>query len=165
MTDPTPIGLIGIGLLCCLGGSCGYKVGFQAKREIRSIAVPIFRNRTLRRGFEFTLADALRREILQRTHLRLADPDEADAILQGEILTVKEGVLIKVKEDLFFHKRILEDLESQLMAFLKEKGEISTPQFKDMTGASRKYTIPLIEYFDKSQVTVRVGDTRILRKK
>jgi selenocysteine-specific elongation factor len=78
---------------------------------------------------------------------------------------VKEGVLIKVKEDLFFHKRVLEDLESQLIAFIKEKGEISTPQFKDMTGVSRKYTIPLIEYFDKSQVTVRVGDTRILRKK
>ncbi len=78
---------------------------------------------------------------------------------------VKEGVLIKVKEDLFFHKRVLEDLESQLIAFLKEKGEISTPEFKDMTGASRKYTIPLIEYFDKSQITVRVGDTRILRKK
>lgn len=78
---------------------------------------------------------------------------------------VKEGLLIKVKEDLFFHKRVLRDLERQLIAFLKEKGEISTPQFKDMTGASRKYTIPLIEYFDKSQVTVRVGDTRILRKK
>ncbi len=78
---------------------------------------------------------------------------------------VKEGVLIKVKEDLFFHKRVLEDLESQLITFLKEKGEISTPEFKDMTGASRKYTIPLIEYFDKTQLTVRVGDTRILRKK
>jgi selenocysteine-specific elongation factor len=78
---------------------------------------------------------------------------------------VKKGLLIKVKEDLFFHKRVLENLERQLIAFLKEKGEISTPQFKDMTGASRKYTIPLIEYFDKSQVTVRVGDTRILRKK
>jgi selenocysteine-specific elongation factor len=78
---------------------------------------------------------------------------------------VKEGLLIKVKEDLYFHKRVLEDLESQLIAFLKEKGEISTPQFKDMTGASRKYTIPLIEYFDKAQLTVRVGDTRILRKK
>jgi len=55
--------------------------------------------------------------------------------------------------------------EGQLIAFLKENGEINTPRFKDMTGASRKYTIPLIEYFDKSQVTVRVGDNRILRKK
>jgi selenocysteine-specific elongation factor len=78
---------------------------------------------------------------------------------------VKDGVLIKVKEDLYFHKKAMEDLKSALVAFLKEKGEISTPEFKDMTGASRKYTIPLIEYFDKSQLTVRVGDNRVLRKK
>ncbi len=70
-----------------------------------------------------------------------------------------------MKEDLYFHKKVFESLKNQLIAFLKENGEISTPQFKDMTGASRKYTIPLIEYFDKSHVTVRVGDTRILRKK
>jgi selenocysteine-specific elongation factor len=78
---------------------------------------------------------------------------------------VKEGVLIKVKEDLYFHKKAIEDLKNELVAFLKENGEISTPQFKDMTGASRKYTIPLIEHFDKSQLTVRVGDNRVLRKK
>ncbi len=78
---------------------------------------------------------------------------------------VKDGVLIKVKEDLYFHKKAIEGLKNELIAFLKEKGEISTPQFKDMTGASRKYAIPLIEYFDKSQVTVRVGDNRVLRKK
>jgi selenocysteine-specific elongation factor len=78
---------------------------------------------------------------------------------------VKDGLLIKVKEDLFFHRQAIEGLKNRLTAFLKEKGEINTPQFKEMTGASRKYTIPLIEYFDKSQITVRVGDNRVLRKK
>ena len=78
---------------------------------------------------------------------------------------VKDGLLIKVKEDLFFHRQAIEDLKDTLTAFLKENGEINTPQFKEMTGASRKYTIPLIEYFDKSQITVRVGDNRVLRKK
>ena len=52
-----------------------------------------------------------------------------------------------------------------LTTFLKDNEEIDTPKFKEMTGASRKYTIPLIEYFDKSQLTVRVGDARVLRKK
>jgi selenocysteine-specific elongation factor len=80
-------------------------------------------------------------------------------------LMAKEGVLIKVKEDLYFHRKAVEDLRNKLIAFLKEKGEISTPQFKDMTGVSRKYTIPLIEYFDLSQITVRVGDNRVLRKR
>jgi selenocysteine-specific elongation factor len=78
---------------------------------------------------------------------------------------VKEGSLIKIKEDLFFHREAVEDLKAKLIDFLKEQGEITTPQFKEMTGASRKYTIPLIEYFDSTQLTVRVGDTRVLRKK
>lgn len=77
----------------------------------------------------------------------------------------KEGSLVKVKEDLYFHKQAVEKLEKDLIGFFKENKEITTPQFKDMTGASRKYTIPLIEYFDRSQVTVRVGDSRVLRRK
>ncbi|MFP3927969.1 MAG: selenocysteine-specific translation elongation factor [Desulfobacteraceae bacterium] len=77
----------------------------------------------------------------------------------------KEGVLVKVKEDLYFHREAVEDLQGRLVEFLKTHGEITTPQFKEMTGSSRKYTIPLIEYFDLNQVTVRVGDSRVLRKK
>jgi selenocysteine-specific elongation factor len=80
-------------------------------------------------------------------------------------LMVKDGVLVKVKEDLYFHREAIEDLKTRLLAYLKENGEIDTPQFKDMTNASRKYTIPLLEYFDGSQFTVRVGDKRVLRKK
>lgn len=85
----------------------------------------------------------------------------------AEVLEVmfKEGVLLKIKEDLYFHSKVVADLQEKLVNFLKQHGEISTPQFKDMTGASRKYVIPLIEYFDKSQVTVRVGDGRVLRNK
>jgi len=77
---------------------------------------------------------------------------------------VKDGLLVKVKEDLYFHSTAIEDLKDRLVSFLKEKGEISTPQFKEMTGASRKYTIPIIEYFDRARITVRVGDNRVLRK-
>ncbi|MBN1277059.1 MAG: SelB C-terminal domain-containing protein, partial [Deltaproteobacteria bacterium] len=78
---------------------------------------------------------------------------------------VKEGVLLKIKEDLYFHRDAVENLEKSLIDFLKSNGEITTPQFKDITGVSRKYTIPLIEHFDRLQITVRVGDTRVLRKK
>ena len=78
---------------------------------------------------------------------------------------VKEGVLLKIKEDLYFHRKAVEDLEGRLVDFLKKNGEITTPNLKEITGASRKYTIPLIEYFDQTQLTVRVGDSRVLRKK
>jgi selenocysteine-specific elongation factor len=78
---------------------------------------------------------------------------------------VKERLLIKVKEDLYFHSKALDALKDRLIAFLQDNDEISTLQFKELTGASRKYTIPIMEYFDRSQITVRVGDNRVLRKK
>jgi selenocysteine-specific elongation factor len=78
-------------------------------------------------------------------------------------LMVKEGKLVKVKEDLYFHKQAFEGLKQRLIKWLKEKGEITTPEFKDLTQTSRKYTIPLLEYFDAQQVTMRVEDKRLLR--
>jgi selenocysteine-specific elongation factor len=78
---------------------------------------------------------------------------------------VKDGILIKVKEDLYFHMDVIEELKNRLIEFLKNTGEIDTPQFKEMTNASRKYTIPLLEYFDITQLTMRVGDKRMLRRK
>ena len=89
-----------------------------------------------------------------------ADAKPAQDVLQ---LLVEGGHLIKVKEDLYFHRQAIDNLKEKLVAFLKEHGAITTPQFKDMTGASRKYVIPLAEFFDATKVTIRVGDTRQLR--
>jgi selenocysteine-specific elongation factor len=77
---------------------------------------------------------------------------------------LSQGILVKAKEDIFFHAAALNELQQRLVAFLKEHGEISTPQFKEMTRASRKYTIPLLEYFDAQKVTIRIGDVRRLRE-
>ncbi|HUU41295.1 MAG TPA: SelB C-terminal domain-containing protein, partial [Desulfatiglandales bacterium] len=65
----------------------------------------------------------------------------------------------------YFHNNSIEELKKRLVDYIKEKGEIATPELKEITGVSRKYTIPLIEYFDKIQLTVRVGDKRVLRKR
>ncbi len=75
--------------------------------------------------------------------------------------TVHNGDIIKVKEDLYFDAGAVSELKDRLVNFLQENGEITTPQFKDMTGASRKYVIPLIEYFDSKNVTIRIGKRRI----
>jgi selenocysteine-specific elongation factor len=81
------------------------------------------------------------------------------------MLLVDEGTIVKIKEDLFFHVDPLMQLKEKLVDYLLNHDEISTPQFKDMTAASRKYVIPLLEYFDKNNITIRVGDTRKLRQK
>jgi selenocysteine-specific elongation factor len=77
---------------------------------------------------------------------------------------VNEGIIIKVKEDLFFHAEAINTLKKKLVNFFEAQVEITTPQFKEMTGVSRKYVIPLAEYFDSTNVTLRVGDVRKLRK-
>ena len=79
-------------------------------------------------------------------------------------LLVEENRLVKVKEELYFQREVIDGLKDRLVTFLRDKGAITTPEFKDMAGASRKYVIPLAEYFDAVNVTIRVGDTRQLRK-
>ncbi len=78
-------------------------------------------------------------------------------------LLLEEGHIVKVKEDFYFHAPAIDNLKKRLVDFLVDQGEITTPQFKDMTGISRKYLIPLIEYFDGQNVTIRIGDIRKLR--
>jgi selenocysteine-specific elongation factor len=76
---------------------------------------------------------------------------------------VDEGLIVRIKDDLYFHQEAIDMIKKKLVEFLKTHGEITTPQFKDMTGASRKFVIPIIEYFDARNVTIRVGDIRKLR--
>jgi len=76
---------------------------------------------------------------------------------------VHEGVLMKVKSAIYFHRVHFDRLKEELISYLKDHKEITTPQFKEMTGASRKYAIPLIEYFDQIKLTLRLGEKRVLR--
>jgi selenocysteine-specific elongation factor len=80
-------------------------------------------------------------------------------------LMLKEGELIKINEDLCFARGVLEKLREDYRAQLLRDGQATPATFKDLTGLSRKYIIPLMEYFDLSKLTVRVGDHRILREK
>jgi selenocysteine-specific elongation factor len=88
-------------------------------------------------------------------------PDKVKQLLQ---VLVNQGQLIKVKEDLYFHQAAISELKAALIDFLKKNREITVIQFKDLTQTSRKFTIPLLEYFDTTRTTVRVGETRRLRE-
>ncbi|OGP74282.1 MAG: selenocysteine-specific translation elongation factor [Deltaproteobacteria bacterium RBG_16_49_23] len=76
---------------------------------------------------------------------------------------VHEGILVKIRSGIYFHRTPFEQVKENLVQFLRKNREITTPQFKEMTGASRKYVIPLIEYFDQIKLTLRLGDKRVLR--
>jgi selenocysteine-specific elongation factor len=128
-----------------------HKVTLKADQsEIKEKIIKTYREAGLQPPYFKELTETLR-----------LPPGESKNVL---MLLVKEGAIIKVKEDLFFHAEVIDALKQRLTDFLKGGGEITTPQFKEMTGASRKYTIPLLEYFDDSNLTIRIGDIRRLRK-
>ena len=76
---------------------------------------------------------------------------------------VHEGVLVRIKNEMYFHRIPFENLREKLVTHLKKHQEITTPQFKEMAQASRKYVIPLIEYFDQTKLTLRLAEKRVLR--
>jgi selenocysteine-specific elongation factor len=78
-------------------------------------------------------------------------------------LLVAEGRLVRVKESLYFHADALGAIQAKLIACLKERREIGPADVKDLLGITRKYAIPLMEYFDAQRITVRQGERRVLR--
>ncbi len=75
-------------------------------------------------------------------------------------MLINSGELVRVSE-LIFHRSAIESLRETMQRFKTEKGSrIDVGTFKDLTGVSRKYAIPLLEYLDRQRVTQRVGDVR-----
>jgi selenocysteine-specific elongation factor len=88
--------------------------------------------------------------------LGLAEPQVKTAL--DKLVAAK--LAIKVKPDLVMHAKTVADVRTKLVAHLDRHGTIDAQQWKDLTGASRKFTIPLAEYFDAEKLTLRIGDVR-----
>ncbi len=105
----------------------------------------------------------LRPQNLKDILARFAEFPESQ-IRQVIDLLLQEETLVRINEALYFHAEVLEKLQQDLTDFIKREGEIDAPRFKDMTGLTRKFSIPLLEYFDKIKLTIRIDDKRVLRK-
>jgi selenocysteine-specific elongation factor len=81
----------------------------------------------------------------------------ARALLQ---ILLKDGKLVKIGDELVFHRSAVGALKDQVQCHRGER--FSVPDFKDWTGISRKYAIPLLEFLDREKVTRREGDARIV---
>ncbi|HYG68584.1 MAG TPA: SelB C-terminal domain-containing protein, partial [Anaeromyxobacteraceae bacterium] len=85
---------------------------------------------------------------------------DVNAVLK---LLLAEGRVVRTSSELWFDAAAIAALREKLVAFLRERKEISTQEFKDLVGATRKHVIPLAEYFDREKVTLRIGEKRVLR--
>jgi len=81
----------------------------------------------------------------------------ARAVFQMLVRTKK---LVRVSEDLVFHHSAMEQLRALLAGRKSERFGVAV--FKEWTGVSRKYAIPLLEYLDRERVTKRIGDERVI---
>lgn len=96
-------------------------------------------------------------ELAARFHV----PDaRALEVLQG---LAAQGTVVRAGE-LFFDAAAIAGLEEKVRRFLTEQPSMSTQQFKELTGLSRKFLIPLAELLDARKVTLRVGEARVLRR-
>jgi selenocysteine-specific elongation factor len=89
-----------------------------------------------------------------------ASATDVQALLK---LLAAEGRAVRVSAELWFDAAALAGLRERLVVFLRERKAITTQEFKDLVGATRKHVIPLAEHFDEEKVTLRVGEKRVLR--
>jgi selenocysteine-specific elongation factor len=91
--------------------------------------------------------------------MQVAPPQVQRAL---RILTEQQR-LVRVDQDLFFHAEAVAAAREKLVSYIQQNGGLESVKFKYLLDTSRKYAIPLLDYFDKIGVTRRVGYTRHLK--
>ena len=88
-------------------------------------------------------------------------PDSVRRIFQ---FLIDAGEVVKISDEFYFHSQQITDLKRKLAAFRDASADrtIDVAKFKELAGVSRKYAIPLLEFFDRAKVTVRSGDKRLI---
>jgi selenocysteine-specific elongation factor len=103
-------------------------------------------------------------DVMKRAGVTIAQRTQARKILQ---LLVDSKKLVRIQNEMFMHAAVIESLKVKLANYASKHEPqrlIDVPAFKELAGVSRKYAIPLLEYFDREQVTRRAGDKRVILK-
>jgi len=85
------------------------------------------------------------------------EPGRARSLLQ---ILLRERQLVRISDELVFHRSAIESLRQMMAA--RKSSRFNVTAFKEWTGISRKYAIPLLEYLDRERVTRREGDERLV---
>ncbi len=91
--------------------------------------------------------------------LKITDKDARDLLK----LLADEGRTVRINDSLHLHRDVVEKMRTDLVRHLKDKKEITVAEFRDLAKTSRKFAVPILEYFDTQKVTQRIGDKRVMR--
>ena len=97
------------------------------------------------------------KRLLEDLGLQMKEASPVLRLLQGQ------GSLIKINEDFYYSSSAIINLREKIRTYFRDHQEMGPVEFKELTGLSRKFAIPLLEFMDKEKLTVRVGDKRKLR--
>jgi selenocysteine-specific elongation factor len=103
-------------------------------------------------------------EAMTKANVAAPQRTQARKLLQ---LLLDDRKLVRITGDMFMHGNVITDLKAKLQTYGAQHEPdrlIDVPTFKDLAGVSRKYAIPLLEYFDRDQTTRRAGDKRLILK-
>ena len=103
-------------------------------------------------------------DAMTKANVPAAQRAQARKLLQ---LLLDDRKLVRIQGEMFMHSKVVEDLKTKLLTYASQHEPdrlIDVPAFKDLAGVSRKYAIPLLEYFDREQITRRAGDKRLILK-
>ncbi|HJT27840.1 MAG TPA: selenocysteine-specific translation elongation factor [Pyrinomonadaceae bacterium] len=101
-------------------------------------------------------------DAMTKANVPAAQRAQARKLLQ---LLLDDRKLVRIQGEMFMHSKVIEDLKTKLLTYASQHEPdrlIDVPAFKDLAGVSRKYAIPLLEYFDRAQITRRAGDKRLI---
>jgi len=117
------------------------------------------------------------RVLMESTYLQSGlMPPTTKAFLEENNLTSKdtaqmfrllqeEGVLVKISEEFYYARAVMDDVIGRVRDFFAANQEMGPQDFRDLTSLTRKFAIPVLEYLDKEKITMRIGDKRQLRKR
>jgi selenocysteine-specific elongation factor len=92
---------------------------------------------------------------------------EVEAMVGAEVMNalIEQGRIIKLGDGILFLRETYQEATARIIAFIREHGKITVAEARDMTGATRKYILPLLEHMDALHITRRAGDERVLAEK
>jgi len=96
-------------------------------------------------------------EVIEQTG---ASPEKVQKILR---ILIEHERLVRIEKDLFFHSEAVEQARQKLISFINKEGMLESVKFKYLLDTTRKFAIPLLDYFDRTGLTRRVGYTRYLK--
>lgn len=118
-----------LGVILTAVSGCGYSTRSLMLEGVRTVSVEVVSNATFRRDLEFVLTQDLKAAILSRTDLRIVEKEQADVILTGTILRVREQVLQENRDDDIVESSLVTTVE--FTAENRHTGEAKTIRLSD----------------------------------